>query len=549
MLRLNGFFDAYITSMERNRAWAVYVLTLVMVAFVSVYAFTVPQWTINGGRYTLWEALFIAGYSNLSTLLFLSLYGFAGAALWLTRIGNLQTGGWMVVAAWYVGGVWLTIEANGRLPEILIAVIQLMMLAALLQDRRGLSVTTVLGTVTLVIAYMLRAERESFFQLVFMLMNLLASGAVIWLFLRFFHLALNTGVSEAVRDNQATESILERASVLENAPARTMLYDSLKELREHFKYIQNARVFLVEGAEAFLYADTTQSEMNEQKQSRFGVGGLSVIGQVTAQGEAQIERGANARETMAVFPMRVAHGRVIGAVELRVDTRVTDPFKDTETAKRFQSFADKLAKLTETTRRFEALEAQIDERERAEAELRLRLSEMERVNQRMTGSVWSQYVRDVEQDSGLSVDFQQETVEPSASWTPTLVEARRNNHVVQEQREDIQVIAVPLRVRGQVVGAMEFEIDGDKGFTPEDLELLQEVSERFGLAAENTRLLEDSRRVAQREALVNQITTRLQSTTSVNATMLEAARSLREAVKANKVAIRLGKPNHGEASS
>jgi len=40
---------------------------------------------------------------------------------------------------------------------------------------------------------------------------------------------------------------------------------------------------------------------------------------------------------------------------------------------------------------------------------------------------------------------------------------------------------VPLRVRGQVIGAMEFELDrGD--FTPEDIDLVQAVAERFGLA-------------------------------------------------------------------
>jgi hypothetical protein len=42
-----------------------------------------------------------------------------------------------------------------------------------------------------------------------------------------------------------------------------------------------------------------------------------------------------------------------------------------------------------------------------------------------------------------------------------------------------------VRVRGQVVGAMEFELDADTVLTDSDLELINEVSQRFGLAAEN----------------------------------------------------------------
>jgi GAF domain-containing protein len=80
-----------------------------------------------------------------------------------------------------------------------------------------------------------------------------------------------------------------------------------------------------------------------------------------------------------------------------------------------------------------------------------------------------------------------------------MAEAVRFNHFVQEQQDDRQIIAIPLRVRGQVVGAMEFELDVAQGFAPEDLALIQEVSERFGLAAENTRLIQESQRIAQRE--------------------------------------------------
>ncbi|MEL7234608.1 MAG: hypothetical protein AAGK74_08930, partial [Chloroflexota bacterium] len=96
------------------------------------------------------------------------------------------------------------------------------------------------------------------------------------------------------------------------------------------------------------------------------------------------------------------------------------------------------------------------------------------------------------------------------------------------------------RVRGEVIGAMEFEIGDD--LSQEDLDMLGEVGERFGLAAENNRLYENSQRTAQREALVNEIGTRMQSANSVEATMTEAMRSLSDALKAKRVSIQLGRP-------
>ncbi|RMG84024.1 MAG: hypothetical protein D6712_12075, partial [Chloroflexi bacterium] len=50
---------------------------------------------------------------------------------------------------------------------------------------------------------------------------------------------------------------------------------------------------------------------------------------------------------------------------------------------------------------------------------------------------------------------------------------------------------------------------------------------------------EESQRIAQREALVNEISARLQTRTDVETTLAEAARSLRDVLKVGRVAIRL----------
>jgi transcriptional regulator with GAF, ATPase, and Fis domain len=164
------------------------------------------------------------------------------------------------------------------------------------------------------------------------------------------------------------------------------------------------------------------------------------------------------------------------------------------------------------------------------------------MNQRLVGRAWAEYVKGKGKSMGLTVDFEQKSVQNDITWTDTLKGAMETNNVVREGN----IVSVPLRVRGQVIGAMEFELDENQDFSTEDLELIFEVSERFGLAAENTRLVEESQRIAQRESLINEITSRFQAAQNVEATLAEAARSLSETLQADKVMIRLGVPTEKE---
>ncbi|HEX2619247.1 MAG TPA: GAF domain-containing protein, partial [Phototrophicaceae bacterium] len=320
--------------------------------------------------------------------------------------------------------------------------------------------------------------------------------------------------------------------------------------------VQNARIFIVDnnGTEAVLKGDSGQPDLTEAKQVEYGVGGLTTVGQSILQERHIIARPGESPVVEAVFPLRIGN-RIIGALELRSVNNTI--YARPSVINAFQSLADNLSLAIDNVLQYERAEQRVKENEALVNQARDALGDVERLNQRLTGNIWSQYLRSLEEGVGMSVDFQEGDTQSQAArgagqintpWTSALSNAFQNNHLVQEQKEDLQVIAVPLRVRGQVIGAMEFEIDSQRGFTPEDMELLQEVSERFGMAADNTRLLEESSLVARREALVNQISTRLQSASSVNATLIEAARGLREALKAGKVAIRLGTPGSSTAS-
>lgn len=385
-------------------------------------------------------------------------------------------------------------------------------------------------------------------------------GGLAFMFLRYAQLSRSAGVSEAVRERlqvneitaQINQQVARRISLAE------LLTDIVTRVSSSFDEIYHAQVFLIDagGNTARLAASTGDvGQRLIAQQHNLPVGGMSVIGQVTFKGSPVIARtGSNMSSTIhrrneflpdtqaeAAIPLRIGD-KIIGALDLQ--SREVGAFQ-AQMMEAFSSLADGIALAIDNVRQFERAEARVLENQQLVEQARNALREVERLNERLTGRAWTEYLRGRDQEFGLDMDLLDNRISADDVWTATMAEAIKYNHFVQEQQDKTQVIAVPLRVRGQIVGAMEFEIDDQHSFSPEDMTLMQEVGERFGLAAENTRLVEESQRSAQREALVNEISSRLQVSNNVETTLTEAARSLQEVLKASKVAIRLGTPPNG----
>jgi GAF domain-containing protein len=229
---------------------------------------------------------------------------------------------------------------------------------------------------------------------------------------------------------------------------------------------------------------------------------------------------------------------VIGALDLQ--SKYENIFNDEEVPI-FQSLADNVAIAIDNARLFEETERRLVENQQLVAQMRQSSEEVEQLNERLTGRFWKDFLN--QQDTlALDLDLSTQIASVDRTWTPTIKKAIESNQSLQSKSTDAKVVTVPLRVRGQVIGAMEFEMDEKGNLSPQDLAMMEEVSEQLGLAAESNRLFETTQRIAQREALVNEISTRLQSGTSVEMTLTSAARSLKDVLKANRVAIRLGKP-------
>jgi len=107
--------------------------------------------------------------------------------------------------------------------------------------------------------------------------------------------------------------------------------------------------------------------------------------------------------------------------------------------------------------------------------------------------------------------------------------------------------AVPLKVGGRVLGALDVQSIESNTFAQADLNVLQLVADQLAIALENSRLFTRQRRVANMEHVVAALTTKIYQSPNVNAILETAATELGRVLGAHKVVVRLESVNPAPA--
>jgi GAF domain-containing protein len=321
----------------------------------------------------------------------------------------------------------------------------------------------------------------------------------------------------------------------------------------NYPEIYHAQIFVVDssGAKALLEASTGEAGQRLLAQKHMlAVGGQSVIGEVTDKGQPVIARARSIgsvhrpneylpdTKVEAAFPLKIGE-TIIGALDLQ--STHEDAFSESDQPI-FQTLADHIAIAVDNARLFQETQTQLATNTQLVEQTQQSLRQVEELNRRLTMQAWSEYLGRNRSFTGMDIDLLTGNLNHTGGWTPTMKAAVMESGITEKVVDGQRLLVIPVQVRGEVIGAMEFELDTDGQLSPEDRQLALDITERFGLAAENARLFDESQRSAQREALINEAGTRLQSATSVETSMVEAARSLQQMLKAGRVSIRLGEP-------
>ena len=92
-------------------------------------------------------------------------------------------------------------------------------------------------------------------------------------------------------------------------------------------------------------------------------------------------------------------------------------------------------------------------------------------------------------------------------------------------------LAVPIRLRGEPIGVLEFsDKDATHTWSEDERDLVEALADQAALALENARLFEETQSRARREQLINEITARIRAATGVSGILQTAARELAQAI-------------------
>ncbi len=288
-----------------------------------------------------------------------------------------------------------------------------------------------------------------------------------------------------------------------------------------------------------------------ERKHNLPVGSVSAVGQASQRNETiTVEVGqlggvfrsndllAETRFEVSI-PLSIG-SQVLGVLDLQ--SKSVNSFPETE-LRTLEAIASTLAAVIDNARLLQITRERLVQSERLTERFRSAQAEVERLNRELTGEAWRDYTNRFLSTLNVDIDLASQQRQHVSELTPLMQEAIHAQTVLGRVDGEGQVVSVPLRVRGEVIGAMEFVLDIDDTFTQDEIELFNELGDRFGIAAESSRLFEQGQRIARRESLVNQFGSRVQMANTIESTMLEAVRHLKPALNAKRIAIRLGKPN------
>lgn len=290
-----------------------------------------------------------------------------------------------------------------------------------------------------------------------------------------------------------------------------LLARSSQLVLDRFKFYHTG-IFLLDQPRdyAILRASPTEAGRTMLEQGyRLRVGKEGIVGSVALTGEARVVADTTTDTTFLSNPL-LPKTRSELVIPLKVETRVIGVLDvQSETPQAFsqddiailQIMADQLALAIERVQLVKQLES--------------RLGELEHAYQQFTVTSWQELSQQPEFKAGYSFDGVK--LSPIASfpiWSQDALK-RGRSIVLPGKTNDSKdsLLAVPLRLRGQIIGVLNIRFTGDS-VNAETVSLSEEIANRLAVALENARLYTETQKLAQQERAVSEISTRI--TTSIN---------------------------------
>jgi GAF domain-containing protein/HAMP domain-containing protein len=241
----------------------------------------------------------------------------------------------------------------------------------------------------------------------------------------------------------------------------------------------------------------------------------------------------------AALPLKVGT-RIIGVIDFQSTGKGVF---DEETAYVLQIVSDQLAIAVLNIRLLEEMTRNVEE--------------LQRMYGTYTQESWKNYQKrtfdSLNFQNGVGYRHRRLEIEPISGETPLIQSAiRMGQPVIQEaERENEEpeagakkTLAVPIRVRGQTIGAIEVQFEGQT-LSPDIVSMYEEVASRLALILENARLLQEAQNLARREQQINLLSTKIRNSVNLDTILQNTVRELGKAFGPARTFIYLGDQTNG----
>ena len=369
--------------------------------------------------------------------------------------------------------------------------------------------------------------------------------------LRGFIGGLEQQVADRTRDLEHRSAYLEATAKVGRAAASILDPDALIQevvdlIRESFG-LYYVGLFLVDeaGEWAVLQAGTGEAGramLDRGHRIRVGEG---MIGWSIAQAQPRVamEIGEDAvrlatlelpgTRSEGALPLQ-SRGRVLGALTVQhMEAGAFDP----ETMAVLQTMADQVAVALDNAHLFAESQEALEATRRAYGESSHR--------------AWTDLLG-ARPDWGYRYTHQT-IAQADGDWQPEMLQAEQSGQTVQGDGDERSTLAIPLKVRDEVVGVLSFRKDTARGaqaapdaapaeWTSEETALLEAFAAQLEQALESAQLFQATQRSAARDRLLGEIATRMRETLDIETVLRTTVHQVRQALDLPEVVIRLMAP-------
>lgn len=353
---------------------------------------------------------------------------------------------------------------------------------------------------------------------------------------------LEQRIETRARDITTTREISHAAATQRDV--QQLMEQVVNLIVQRFANIYHAQVFLIDRDQRFAILRASTGDAGRHllaRGHRLAVGSNSVVGRATETGDMVVARDVASSRlhrhndllpdtlTELAIPLRVGD-RIIGVLD--VQSTQSDAFDD-EQMNVLQTMADQVAVAIENARLY--------------TESLRQLEEIERGRRTSTLQAWHDYMdtlrtRQLESAAGIL---------PASGFHDDLRQSalERGQVVVGKLTAQRTIpIAVPISLRGQLLGTVEWEVPQNE-FDHNKVQLAQDLTDRLAVNLEKARLFQESQRTTQRERLVNEISSRLTTPNDIDQILQTAVREVGMALRAPHVSIRVNPQTNGHSKN